>query len=190
MCGFRRVYRSGVALLLGVLVGSCMLRLFEHKQVYYPDRTFSVTGAELGRPYEDIWFDADDGVKLNGWFYPAAAASARSSWVVLVCHGNAGNIGHRLGTAEALLACGVGVLLFDYRGYGRSQGRPTEEGTYSDAMAAHRWLRNKGFAAKRILVLGESLGGGVIASLERCSRLGDTSAASMLREVSNKNTTS
>ena len=84
---------------------------------------------------------------------------------VLFCHGNGGNISHRLDTCAALLATGVSVFVFDYRGYGRSAGRPGEEGTYRDAQAAYQWLRQKGFAGTNIMAFGESLGGGVAAEL-------------------------
>ena len=142
-----------------------MFRWFEHSQVYHPDRVLTATGAELGRPFEDVSFKASDGVELNGWFFPASTNSPRRHLAVLVCHGNAGNIGHRLDTCAALLATGVNVFVFDYRGYGRSQGRPSEEGTYRDAQAAYRWLRQKGFAGTNIIAFGESLGGGVAAEL-------------------------
>src|SRR5207247_2423908 len=84
---------------------------------------------------------------------------------VLFCHGNAGNISDRLGICRALLATGVNVLLFDYRGYGRSEGRPSEEGTYLDAQAALQWLRQKGFAGTNVVAFGESLGGGIASEL-------------------------
>src|SRR5579859_4203037 len=142
-----------------------MLRWFEHNQVFHPDRILNCTGAELGRPFEDVYFRASDGVELNGWFFPANTDSPRSSLVVLYCHGNAGNISHRLELCEALLSRGVGVFVFDYRGYGRSCGRPSEAGTYRDGIAASQWLQTKGFAATNILVYGESLGGGVGAEL-------------------------
>jgi uncharacterized protein len=142
-----------------------MLRWFEHSQVYYPDRVVTATGAELGRPFEDVTFKANDGVALNGWFFPANTDSARRHLAVLLCHGNAGNIGDRLDLCGALLATGVNVFLFDYRGYGRSQGWPSEEGTYRDAQAAHEWLRQKGFAGANIIAFGESLGGAVAAEL-------------------------
>jgi fermentation-respiration switch protein FrsA (DUF1100 family) len=102
---------------------------------------------------------------LNGWFFPARTNTSRVELVMLICHGNGGNISHRLGTCDALLSTGVNVFVFDYRGYGRSQGRPSEEGTYLDAQAAYQWLRQKGFAGTNILVHGESLGGGVGAEL-------------------------
>ena len=155
--------------LIGVLVGCLlivlMLRWFEHSQVYHPDRVLTATGAELSRPFEDVSFKASDGIALNGWFYPASTNSHRRHLAVLVCHGNAGNISHRLDVCGALLSTGVNVFVFDYRGYGQSQGRPSEEGTYRDAQAAYEWLRQKGFAGTNIIAFGESLGGGIAAEL-------------------------
>jgi fermentation-respiration switch protein FrsA (DUF1100 family) len=142
-----------------------MLAWFEHSQIYHPDRNLVATGAQLGRPFQDLLFQAEDGVQLHGWFFPADSNSPRSSLAFLLCHGNAGNISHRLDTARALLTAGVNVLLFDYRGYGHSQGYPSEEGTCQDAQAAFHWLRNKGFAGRDIVAFGESLGGGVAAEL-------------------------
>jgi len=153
------------ALLLTCLLLVLMLRWFEHGQVYHPDRVLTATGAELGRPFEDVRFQASDGVELNGWFFPAATNSPRARLAVLLCHGNAGNISHRLEACAALLATGVNVFVFDYRGYGRSQGRPSEEGTYRDAQAAYRWLRQRSFPGANIIAYGESLGGGVAAEL-------------------------
>src|SRR5262245_65054032 len=97
-----------------------MFRWFEHSQVYHPDRVLVATGAELNRVFEDIWLETADGVKLNGWFYPANENSPRADWVALVCHGNAGNISHRLELCSALLETGINTLLFDYRGSGSS----------------------------------------------------------------------
>lgn len=151
-----------------------LLRWFEHKQTYHPDRNFYANGAELGRPWEDVYFASGDGVKLNGWFFPANTNSHRAHLVAMICHGNAGNIGNSLHLCELLLAKGMNVFAFDYRGYGRSEGRPTEAGTYLDAQAAHAWLRQKGFAATNIIVYGESLGGGVASGLverETCGAL-------------------
>lgn len=142
-----------------------LLRWFEHSRVYHPTRQLEVTGAELGRPFEDVFFKTSDGVELNGWFYPADSASPRGQMAFLNCHGNGGNISHRLGLYGALLQTGGAVLTFDYRGYGKSRGRPGEEGTYLDAQAAYHWLRQKGYAGKNIIVYGESLGGGIASEL-------------------------
>jgi fermentation-respiration switch protein FrsA (DUF1100 family) len=151
-----------------------VIRWFEHSQIFQPDRFLSATGAELGRPFEDVFFKTNDGLALNGWFFPAAFNSPRREMAVLVCHGNAGNISHRLELCQALLQTGVNVFLFDYRGYGRSEGRPGEEGTYCDAQAAHGWLVKRGVVGRNILAFGESLGGGIASELalrEACGGL-------------------
>jgi uncharacterized protein len=149
-----------------------MLRWFEHSQVYHPDRYLLTAGAELGRPFEDVYFETNDGVKLNGWLFPAETNSPRARLAVLFCHGNAGNIGHRLDACAALLETGVNVFVFDYRGFGRSEGRPTEEGTYCDARAAYRWLQARGISGRNIIAFGESLGGGVVSELTLREPLG------------------
>ena len=160
-----KLAKTLLELLAACLLIVLMLRWFEHSQVYHPNRVLDATGAELGRPFEDVSFKASDGVALNGWFFPASTNSPRRRLAVLYCHGNGGNISHQLDTYAALLATGVNVFVFDYRGYGRSQGRPSEEGTYLDAQAAYQWLRQKGFAGTNIIAFGESLGGGVAAEL-------------------------
>ena len=157
-----------LALVAGGALGIVVLRQFERSQVYHPDRVLIATGRELGRPCEDVRFRTADGLELNGWYYPAATNSPRRRLAFLFCHGNAGNISHRLETCDALLSTGASVFVFDYRGYGRSQGRPSEAGTYLDAEAAYDWLRGKGFAPGEIIVFGESLGGGIAAEL--CTR--------------------
>jgi fermentation-respiration switch protein FrsA (DUF1100 family) len=149
-----------------------MIRWFEHSQVYAPSRVLEAAATALGRPCEDVWFKAGDGVRLNGWYFPAESPSPRAHLVFLLLHGNVGNISHRLGWYRAWLELGVSVFALDYRGYGRSEGRPSEEGTYLDAQAAHAWLRQKGFAADHIVALGKSLGGGLASELARRESLG------------------
>jgi len=162
----RRTWFFRVArLLVVVVILILMLRWFEHSQVYHPDRILVATGNELGRPFEDVHFNASDGVKLHGWYFPCDTNSARKNLVVLICHGNAGNISHRLSLSRALLATGVNVFVFDYRGFGRSQGVPSESGTYLDAQAAHHWLQTRAFAPEKIILFGESLGGGVASEV-------------------------
>jgi fermentation-respiration switch protein FrsA (DUF1100 family) len=157
----RSVFKALLVLLLAIM----LFRWFEHSQVYHPSGAMDATGAELGRPFENVFFKTGDGVELNGWFYPANTNSGRAHFVILICHGNGGNISHRLELYGTLLATGVSVFAFDYRGYGRSRGRPGEEGTYLDAQAAHQWLQQRGFAGKDIIAYGESLGGAVAAEL-------------------------
>lgn len=155
----RRLLKTLVALTLIYM----LLRWFEHNQVYHPSRTLDAPGANFGRPFDNVFFTSADGLELNGWFFPAKTNSPRAKLAVLICHGNGGNISHRLDLYSALLDTGVAVFAFDYRGYGLSAGRPGEAGTYLDAHAACQWLARKGF--DRILAYGESLGGGVASEL-------------------------
>lgn len=146
-----------------------MLRWFEHKQIYYPSRRMDAAPGQLGRPFEDVFIPVEHGERVNAWYFPAQSAS---SPVVLICHGNAGNISHRLDLGALLLEAGAGVLLLDYRGYGRSDGKPGEENSYRDAQAAYHWLIAKGIAATSIIGYGESLGGGVVSELALRETLG------------------
>ncbi len=157
--------KTGTKAGFAVAVLYLMLRWFEHAQVYHPTRTLDATPAAAGLAFEDVHFKSGDGVELHGWFLPALTNAPRRDLGFLVCHGNGGNISHRLGLAAALVRTGASVFLFDYRGYGQSQGRPGEEGTYRDAQAAAAWLRAKGFAATNIVAYGESLGGAVATEL-------------------------
>jgi fermentation-respiration switch protein FrsA (DUF1100 family) len=133
--------------------------------VYHPDAFMLANPSSLGRPFEDVQFMSEDGVKLHGWYFPASPGSKRASWAIVHCHGNGGNISYRLDSYQALLETGVAVFALDYRGYGQSDGRPGEAGTYKDAEAACRWLSSRGFPASRVIAYGESLGGGVASHL-------------------------
>jgi uncharacterized protein len=140
-----------------------MFRWFEYRQVYHPTKDWDAAPGALGRPCEDISFTTADNVRLSAWFFPADASSPRRNTAMLICHGNGGNISHRLPLCQGLLGTGVNVLVFDYRGYGHSEGAVGEEGTYLDAQAAYGWLRQRGIA--RIVAFGESLGGGIATEL-------------------------
>lgn len=157
-------------LLLAALYG--MLRWFEHHQVYIPSRQLVWSPAESGWAFEDVHLTSADGVRVHGWFIPGDTNAPGSKATILLLHGNAGNIGHRFPTYEVLQQMGLSVFALDYRGYGRSEGRPSEAGTYLDAEAAYRWLRQKGIPAASIVALGESLGGGVASELALRQPLG------------------
>jgi len=147
-----------------------MLRWFEHSQVYAPSRVMDP--CTLDQPREDVQLTARDGCKLHGWFFAAERGARRSDLVFLVMHGNAGNIGTRLRFYEAWLGLGLNIFAFDYRGYGWSEGVPSEEGTYQDAEAAHAWLVGRGFPPEKIVALGKSLGGGIASELAARRPLG------------------
>jgi fermentation-respiration switch protein FrsA (DUF1100 family) len=113
-------------------------------------------------PLEEVWFQAADGARLFGWYVEAQAEGP----IILWCHGNAGNVIHRLNNLKLLYQLGLSVFLFDYRGYGRSQGRPSEEGLYQDALGAHDYLtRTRMIRAERIVIFGRSLGAAVAGEL-------------------------
>jgi uncharacterized protein len=131
--------------------------------LYFPSRTIEQTPAEAGLAFRDLTFGTPDGERLHGWWIRRRADPLGH---VLLCHGNAGNVGDRLLHAAVLTAAGFDVLLFDYRGYGRSSGRPGELGTYRDARAALACLlRQADVDPARVLYLGESLGGAVALEL-------------------------
>jgi fermentation-respiration switch protein FrsA (DUF1100 family) len=136
---------------------------FERRNVFQPTSALDASGEEIGFPKEDVWLTASDGVRLHAWYYSGRAGT--NGIAFLLCHGNGGNISHRLDQYDALLRLDVAVLAFDYRGYGRSDGSPGEAGVYRDAEAAHDWLQARGFSAEKIVAHGESLGGGVAAEL-------------------------
>lgn len=168
----RITLRRWLTLIIGLTVIVVMLGWFEHHQVFQPDRAMFANGSELNRAWEDIEFSSRDGLKLHAWFFPASTNSPNSDLALLYCHGNGGNMGHRLDVLGALLQTGLNVLIFDYRGYGTSEGRPSEEGTYLDAQAAYGWLRARGFAGESVICYGESLGGGVASELARREQCG------------------
>jgi len=144
------------------LVAGALLYLGQRRLVYFPTRATVATPDMWGLAYEEVWLRTSDGVKLHGWFVPAEGARA----YVVFCHGNAGNISHRLESLEIFHKLGLATLVFDYRGYGRSEGRPTEEGTYRDAEAAWDYLvGERGVAQEKVVVFGRSLGGPIAAHL-------------------------
>jgi pimeloyl-ACP methyl ester carboxylesterase len=140
-----------------------MIRWFEHSRVYVPSTILDP--CQLNCTFEEVWFQSKDGTRLHGWFIPAPAEGTWRRHTLLLMHGNGGNISHRGAFYEAWHEFGINVLAFDYRGYGQSQGKPSEEGTYLDAQAGYRWLREHGFNPRQIIPIGKSLGGGIASEL-------------------------
>jgi len=144
---------AGYAGLGGLLFG------MQASLIYYPHlgRDIVETPAARGLFYEDVELRTSDGVTLSAWWVPAPQPRG----VVLLLHGNAGNISHRIEYLAMFHRLRYSTLIVDYRGYGLSTGEPSEEGTYRDAEACWAWLEARGIAASDIVVFGESLGGGV-----------------------------
>lgn len=146
----------------GYLALLILVWLLQGCMIHFPARTMVATPADVGLGYEEVSLDTADGEKLHAWLLPAREKRA----VLLFFHGNAGNISHRLESLRIFHELGLEVLILDYRGYGRSSGRPSEEGLYHDAEAAYDYLTQvQGVAPKRLLVFGRSLGAAVAANL-------------------------
>lgn len=145
-----------------------------------PSRELAATPAALALDYEPVEIETKDGELLHGWFVPAPEERA----VVLFFHGNAGNISHRLESLRIFHSLGLSVLIFDYRGYGLSSGRPSEQGTYEDAQAAWRHLvHTRGVSPDRIILFGRSLGGAVATWLAAQQAPGALIVESAFRSV-------
>jgi hypothetical protein len=150
---------------------SALLFFFQENLAYYPElgREILTTPRDHGLDYEALTLSTPDGERLDAWFVPKPQARG----AVLVLHGNAGNMSHRMDTIAMFHRLGYSVLIFDYRGYGRSTGYPSEEGLYQDARTAWAHLtRERGLAPGRIVLFGESLGGAVAARLAAEERPG------------------
>ncbi len=157
-----RLIKNILLLLLGlVLLNGCMY-LQQSSMIFFPYATLDQTPAEWGLVYEDVFLDTEDGVRLHGWYIPRHG----SKQALLFFHGNAGNISHRGASVEIFHRLGLNVFIFDYRGYGKSQGKPDEKGLYKDARAAWRYLsKEREFGQEEIILFGRSLGGAVAAKL-------------------------
>ena len=107
--------------------------------VFFPQKALALTPADLNLDYEEVYFDTADGKRLHGWFFPLEEECP----VILFCHGNAGNISHRLDNIRLLLSQKLQVFIFDYRGYGKSEGTPSETGIYMDGLTAYDYLVEK-----------------------------------------------
>jgi hypothetical protein len=181
-----RMLYSVLMITLGVwLLMSVFVYFMQPSLVYFPLRELDFTPAALDLDYEEVELATADGERLHGWWVERRAARG----ALLFLHGNGGNISHRLESIRLFHDLGLSVLIIDYRGYGRSTGRPGEIGTYRDAEAAWDHLtRARGVDPRRIILYGESLGGAVatwLAARVRCGALiltaGMTSVADMGR---------
>ena len=164
-----------------------ILYIMQPTFLYGPVREVLYTPDELGMDFENVVFETEDGLNLNGWYIPAPLEDRmqksltgsvqsegslltgpveNSQYTVLFCHGNGGNMMHRLDSINIFYNLGLNCFIFDYRGYGSSEGKPGEKGTYLDAMAAYKWLtEEKKVSPKNIIVFGRSLGGSIAAQL-------------------------
>ena len=151
--------------LTAIYIIICLLLFFLQRfLIYFPDRTVVFNPEYVNLSYEDIYYKTSDDVSINGWFIPADS----SYNVILFCHGNAGNISHRLESIQIFNRLSLDVFIFDYRGFGKSAGSISEEGTYQDAAGAWNFLVDiKGYDPSQIIIFGRSLGSGIASWLAR-----------------------
>lgn len=159
----------GIAIVVAFLVG--LLYYYANRAVYYPLK-YPGGDWDVQRALRasDAWIETSDGVKIHGWWVQCDG----SRFVTLFLHGNAGNITYRAPRIQEIVAAGSSVLMLDYRGYGKSNGRPSEAGLYRDSEAGFIYLLAKGYRAEQIILHGESLGTAVaidLASRRPCAAL-------------------
>ena len=157
-----RTARAPVLLAVTLLVMILMWNRLVDGVLFHPTPGVDIRPERLGLEAEEVFLETEDGVRIHAFWIPNEAATR----AVLFFHGNAGNASHRLPNAAALHRLGAHVLLVDYRGYGRSEGSPSESGVYADARAALAHLvEERGVPLERIVVFGRSLGGAVAIDL-------------------------
>jgi hypothetical protein len=156
----KMIVQAVLMLAVGYMLIVAIIYFIQGSLLYFPSKTIEQTPAGINLAYEDVRLTTSDGVAIAAWYVEAAPERG----VLLFCHGNAGNISHRLDSIKIFNSLGLSVLIFDYRGYGQSQGSPSEQGTYEDAAAAWQYLvtvRQKD--PQKIILFGRSLGAAVAA---------------------------
>ncbi|MFQ5580213.1 MAG: alpha/beta hydrolase [Nitrospiria bacterium] len=137
--------------------------------IFFPDKKIDQTPADAALVFEDIYFETEDGVKINGWFVPVTDSQSTLLWL----HGNAGNLGHRVNQLRLLHhELKKNIFMVDYREYGRSQGVVSEEGTRQDALSSYDYLLTRSdIDSEKIIAFGQSLGAAVAVELATSRRL-------------------
>jgi len=161
----RNLAIGAAALLLLAFAALGIAAMLEERLIFYPTPDHEARPDHYGLTWEDVALTTADGGQVHGW-YITPVGTPRA--YLLFSHGNAGNISHRLPIAERLADRGLAVLMYDYRGYGHSPGKPSEKAAYADAEAALAWLVERASGPEHVILYGRSLGGGV--SWEMASR--------------------
>lgn len=155
---FRKLRCRLIIYLLAALIFAMPVRTaLEHHFLYFPETRHETTPADVGLVYQEVTFLASDDILLTGWLIPGQ----ENAPVILFCMGNAGNISHRLETLQLLHGLGVAVFIVNYRGYGSSEGKASETGTYRDIAGALKLLDSLGWPANQVIIFGRSLGAAI-----------------------------
>ena len=146
-----------ISLFLGYIALCVLMAIYQRDLLYKPDKK-QFSPKAYGLPMDEVRFKASDGTSLAAWYAPARG---KQQVVFVFFFGNGGHLGMRRTDMLGVMEQGYGVLALNYRGYGKSEGNPTEEGLYDDAHTAITWLKAKGTAEKNMMIYGESLGSGI-----------------------------
>ncbi|MBU2044030.1 MAG: alpha/beta hydrolase [Candidatus Omnitrophica bacterium] len=169
--------------LIVVLLMVGYVKYLESSNIFFPSKKIEYSPSSISLSFQDLYIQTEDNLKINGWFIP----NPEAKYTLLFLHGNAGNIADRLDKLKLLYQVPVNIFIVDYRGYGRSQGKPSEIGLYLDAQAAYRYLVNsENIQPENIIVYGESLGGAVamdLASAVKVKALISEGAFSSIRDM-------
>ncbi|UCD55652.1 MAG: alpha/beta hydrolase [Candidatus Omnitrophota bacterium] len=145
------------------------VRSIERHSIYFPMKEVKIAPDAIGLPYEEVYFKTSDNIRLHSWFI----SNDKAGFTIIFCHGNAGNISHRLEKIALFYKLGLNVFIFDYRGYGKSEGSPSEPGLYKDVDAAYKYLVEKRKVPENNIILyGESIGGAVAVNLAAKNEVG------------------
>ena len=155
----QRAFKAIIFIIISTwILLAIFIYFFQPKLIFFPHNEIEATPALISLQYEDIALTTIDGEVLSAWWIPHPEARA----TILFLHGNAGNISHRLDSINIFHQLGMSVLIIDYRGYGKSTGKPSEQGTYIDAETGWNYLINeKNIQSNDIIIFGRSLGGAV-----------------------------
>ena len=153
-----------ILLLIGYIIGCVLFYFYQDEYLYAPSNNIHSDPSQIGLSYENVTFNTSDGKSLSGWFVP----SNNSSFHIIYCHGYSGNIADKLESIRLLHQLNLTVFIFDYRGYGLSEGEPSEKGTYKDVNAAWNFLvLERNISEEQIMIYGRSLGGPIAAWLAK-----------------------
>jgi uncharacterized protein len=176
--------RIAALVYVGLLVA---LYFGQARMVFMPRTEIMGTPKDIGLAYEQVKLTTQDNLAISAWFVPATSKDAIGKGVILFCHGNAGNIGDRTAYLPIFHSLGLSVLLFDYQGFGSSQGTPTEAGTYADVESAWQYLSQvRQIPPSKIVIYGESLGGAVATYMAEKQRSGGLILASTFTSITDR----
>lgn len=168
---FKRIILSFFFVIITVwTLLSLLLYFYQSNFIFHPKNSIISSPDLLSLEYEELTLNTIDNIQINAWWIPHPEARA----TLLFLHGNAGNISHRLDSINIFHQLSLSVLIIDYRGYGKSTGEPSEQGTYIDAETAWNYLTaEKNIESDSIIIFGRSLGGAVASWLaERHASVG------------------